>query len=87
MADPTQPDNPMNFFPGARDYNAPPCSKEEAVQRAIENRREDLEKIADPNQRKEAEIVIRGLAESVFAETDTHVDKVKAFQQGWYSIL
>ena len=87
MANPSPNANPMNFFAGSEDYQPPPRDKEQAGQRAIENRREDLNKIADAGHRKEAEIALRGLAERVFAETNSHIDKVKAFQQGWYSIL
>jgi hypothetical protein len=87
MPNPNPIANPMHFFAGSEDHQPPPRDKEEAGQRAIENRREDLNKIADPGQRKEAEIALRSLAERVFAETDSHIDKVKAFQQGWYSIL
>jgi hypothetical protein len=87
MPAPNPESNPMNFFAGAEREQSPPNNKEEAGQRAVDNRREDLDQIEDPNKRKEAETALRGLAEQVFGETDNYINKVKATQQGWYRIL
>ena len=87
MSAPDQNPNPMNFFARSAYLQAPPKNKEEAGQRAVDNRREDLDGITDPSKRMEAETALRGLAEKVFGETDSYINKVKATQQGWGRIL
>jgi hypothetical protein len=82
-------DNPMKFFEGSRGLQASeaPKTKEEAAQRTVEAYREDLAKIADPQQRGKAEAALRAYAQETFGATDKYVDKIKASQERWQKTL
>lgn len=62
---------------------APPKTREEAAQRAVEAHRDDLDKIADPTQRANAEAKLRDHAMKTFGVVDRYVDKVRASQTKW----
>lgn len=79
--------NPMKFFNSSPSPDqpglAPPKTREEAAQRAIESHRDDLDKIADPAQRADAEAKLRNHAMKTFGVVDRYVDKVRASQTKW----
>jgi hypothetical protein len=67
--------NPMNFFKSSPSPDhpdlAPPKTREEAVQRTVDAYRDDLDKIADPAHRADAEAKLRDHAMKTFGVVDS----------------
>ena len=74
--------NPVNVE-GARQNDPTPKTREEAGQYAVDARYHELGKIADPQQREQAESLIRSHAEKDFVSTGKAVERLKASQARW----
>ena len=74
--------DPMKSFEGATERPAPK-TREEAGQLAIDMRHDELDRIADPQQREKAEKALRSHAEKTFGTTGKVVEKARATQARW----
>jgi hypothetical protein len=74
-----KPDPDPKFFDGSRQRPAPK-TREEAGQLAIDIRHDELDRIADPQQRENAEKALRSQAEKTFDATGKAVEKARTTQ-------
>jgi hypothetical protein len=77
-----KPDPDPKFFEGSRQRPAPK-TREEAGQLAIDIRHDELDRIADPQQRENAEKALRSQAEKTFDATGKAVEKARTTQARW----
>jgi hypothetical protein len=73
---------PAKFFEGANQRPAPK-TREEAGQLAIDMRHDELDRIADPQQREKAEKDLRSHAEKTYGTMGKIVEKARTTQARW----